>query len=364
MTVYVGLDVHCKQTTFCAQNDEGRTLAEGSAPTTREGLTHIKRVCRARKGSLVGLETGTQALWVAQVLYDLELAPQVIDAREVRMKARRVGQKSDRRDAFEICDGLRRGIYSTLVYLPPENVERLRRIISRRRHFVRLATSQVNAARFVLRSAGVPRPRTLRTDAAWQRMMDQPDAAPWRAHLLPHHETWHLARLHIERLETELAEAGRPFGRELLLLQSVPGVGPITAATFVATLGTPERFAESACVASYLGLAPSTYNSGERERHGRITKRGSSEARAMLCEAAQKADRPTHPLHPYYARTLARSGRKKAIVAVAQRLSRILYRIWRDGTPFDPARLNVREVRKTKTRMIYYEIGRTPVAAA
>jgi hypothetical protein len=54
------------------------------------------------------------------------MAPVVIDAREVRVKARRIGQKSDRRDAFEVCDGLRRGIDTSIVYVPEEPIEKLR----------------------------------------------------------------------------------------------------------------------------------------------------------------------------------------------------------------------------------------------
>jgi hypothetical protein len=61
------------------------------------------------------------------------------------------------------------------------------------------------------------------------------------------------------------------------------------------------RFADAKRAASYAGLVPSTYHSGAREAYGRITKRGSGELRAMVCEAAHHASRPTHPLQPYFA---------------------------------------------------------------
>jgi transposase len=84
---------------------------------------------------------------------------------------------------------------------------------------------------------------------------------------------------------------------------------------------------------------PSTYQSGEDEAHGRITKRGSAELRAMLCEAAHHAGRPDHPLHPYFARLCARRGYKTAIIAVAHRLYRIIFAMLRHPRDFDVAKM-------------------------
>ncbi len=86
----------------------------------------------------------------------------------------------------------------------------------------------------------------------------------------------------------------------------MPGVGPITAATNVAVLGKPHRFPDSWHVESYIGFAPSTYDSSDRERYGRIIQLGSSELRGVLCEAAHHAAKATYPLIPYFVRLAAR----------------------------------------------------------
>ena len=104
-----------------------------------------------------------------------------------------------------------------------------------------------------------------------------------------------------------------------------------------------DRFADAKHAASYAGLVPATYHSGDREAYGRITKRGSGELRAMLCEAAHHASRPTHPLHPYFAILCAKRGYKMATIAVAHRLARITFAMLRDGTDFDVAKLDVEE---------------------
>jgi len=293
----------------------------------------------------------------------LGMKPVVIDAREVRAKARRPNQKCDRRDAWEICDGLRRGVYTTIVYVPGAPIERLRMILSRRRHFVNICTRQINAAKFLLRSIGLGNQATpLVSGKAWQRLLERHDVAGLRDWLVLHAEQWRTAQEQIKFLEKQLEEAIAPFMETAKRLQTAPAVGSITAATFIASLGTPERFADSSKVVSYIGLGVSTYDSGDRQRHGHITKRGSAELRAILCEAAHHAANARHPLHPYFARICARGGYKKAVICVAQRLARILYQMWRNQENFDLHKLNVIPAREVRTRTIYYKI-KTPASA-
>jgi transposase len=365
MAIYIGLDVHSKQTVYVAQDQEGQLLGQGSVPTCGEGLRQVVRMLQAPAQTPIGLETGTQATWVSRQLTALGMKPVVIDAREVRVKARRIGQKSDRRDAFEICDGLRRAIYTSIVYVPEEPIEKLRMILSRRRHFVRLCTRQTSAAKFLLRSRGLRElARTMTTELAWDKLLARTVGTPIEEYLAMHAQLWKQAQATVKQLDHELHESAKPFRATMGLLQTLPGIGPVTAATFIATLGTPERFADSSRVVSYVGLAVSTYDSGERQCHGHITKSGSPELRAMLCEAAHQAARPQHPLNPYFARLCAKRGLKQAVVAVAQRLARILFQIWRKGEPFDLNKLNVKAVRKIKTRMVHYELKHTTLSVA
>jgi len=150
-------------------------------PTTAKGFCHPVETLQARKGTKIGLETGVQAMWVSRLLSGLGMQPVVIGAREVRQKARRMGQKSDRGDAFEICDRQGRGIYTSIVYVPAPEVERLRRILSRRRHFVKVGTMQVNTAKFVLRSVTLGREATtLTTSEASRKLLRRSVVEPVR----------------------------------------------------------------------------------------------------------------------------------------------------------------------------------------
>jgi transposase len=241
--------------------------------------------------------------------------------------------------------------------VPDETIERLRLLISRRRHFVGISTRQINAAKHLLRMRGEGGlVRRLNTERLWANLLARPEVADRRSLLAPHADLWRQAQAAIQQLEEELFEIARSYRTIVTLLCTMPGVGPLTAITFVATLGDPRRFDDSGRVVSYAGLAVSTHDSGERQRHGHITKRGSGELRAMLCEAAQHAWRPTHPLNPYYRRLASKRGYKQAVIAVAQRMARILWRMWRNEEPLKIEKLNIAAVHRAETRIVHYEI--------
>jgi transposase len=122
------------------------------------------------------------------------------------------------------------------------------------------------------------------------------------------------------------------------LLRSIPGVGPRLAEIVVAVLGDPRRFHNGKQVASYAGLTPRQYQSGDNDRQGRISRQGNPLLRAMLVEVSWVSLQYNDWARGVYER--ARRGspvRKKiAIVAVARRL---LVRCWamlRDGTTWKP----------------------------
>jgi transposase len=124
--------------------------------------------------------------------------------------------------------------------------------------------------------------------------------------------------------------------------QTVPSIGPVTAAAFVATLDNAGRFARAHQVEAYLGLVPREWSSGEGQRRGRITKAGHRRVRWWLVQAAVSILRVRHPgtatLREWAVRIAARRGRFIAVVALARRLAGILYAMLRDSTRYQPTR--------------------------
>jgi len=357
---YVGLDVHSKQSTFVIEDEAGKVIAQGEVPTTPAGFARLQATHSLAPGTQVALETGTVAFYAARELARVGLRPVVIDAHEVRVKAHRPRQKSDRRDAFELCEGLRRGLYRAIVHVPPAPIGALRETLSRRRHFVAVRVAEVNAAKRLLRAAGLGHlTKSLGTDTAWAKLLAAlATEVALRPYVVQHHALWRCAQEQIAALEETLAAQPTPIATVAARLQTVPGVGPIVALTTVAVFSDPHRFPNAKHAASYAGLVPSTDQSGDRDTHGHITKRGSAALRTMLCEAAHHAQRPTHPLHPYFARLCAQRGYKMAVVAVAHRLCRILFALLRDGAEFDIAKLAIEEGPFRRTTVQRYRLTR------
>ena len=124
-------------------------------------------------------------------------------------------------------------------------------------------------------------------------------------------------------------------------LMTIPGVGTVTAAAFVATIDTPERFSRSRSVGAYAGLTSRRYQSGAVDYGGRISKRGDRLLRTMLYEAANSLLCRVRPgvgqqLKDWAMALKQRTSHKKAVVALARKLAVMMHAIWVSGGIFEP----------------------------
>ena len=133
-----------------------------------------------------------------------------------------------------------------------------------------------------------------------------------------------------QRVEEQACE--RPGA---LLLMTHPGVGPVTALATDVFLGDPARFAASKALASYVGMIPSEYSSGGRQRLGGLSKQGNPLLRFLWCEAAMHAARREPELQRFYRRKLIQKGLGKARVAVARKLGIRLWIMLRDQIEYN-----------------------------
>ena len=138
----------------------------------------------------------------------------------------------------------------------------------------------------------------------------------------------------IEKLNQRVEEqAGKRPGARLLMTH--PGVGPITALATEVFLGDPARFADSKALASYVGMIPREYSSGERQRLGGLSKQGNPLLRFLWGEAGAHAARKDPELQRFYRRKLVRKGLGKASVAVARKLGIRLWIMLRDQIDYN-----------------------------
>ncbi len=192
-----------------------------------------------------------------------------------------------------------------------------------------------NAIRGFLSSFGIrfPKGSGKLAERVQSALRERPDLEPVIAPLLASAAA---LKAQIKRLDKDVRAAARASPASQLLM-TVPGVGPITALAFAATIGDAGRFSKSRDVGAYLGLTARRNQSGEMDYSGRISKFGDSLLRSLLYEAANSlltVVRKAHPLKDWARRIKKRSSHKKACAALARRLAVIMHRMLASGEAF------------------------------
>jgi transposase len=256
--------------------------------------------------------------------------------------------KTDKIDALVLAHLLRLG-YLPSVWIPDEQTRQLRLQTTERSSLSADRTRLKNRIHAILNQRLIQAPAELFSPAGldWLRALAI-DAVGRRA----------LNRLlgQLEVVERDLAESSRELAplawqdERVRLLMTLPGVGFVVAQVLVAALGDLSRFPSADHAASYLGLAPSTYQSGNNTYHGHITKRGSSHARWMLTEAAQHAADHPGPLGVFFRKIWRKKNRNVAVVATARKLVTIAWHMLKNNEPYryalpDTTKVKLRELR-------------------
>jgi transposase len=344
--VTVGLDLGDRDSHFCLLDAKGQVLATGKAPTTLRGLTATFERFR---GARIVLECGTHSPWVSRVLKGMGLETLVLDARSVAIVTRST-RKSDKHDALTLARLGRTdaslGLLRTISHRPAAFQEDLS-VIRARDSMVRSRTMLVNTVRSLMKSSGERLPVCSTPSFATKvaKVLPRglaPACEPLLAAIADLTARIKEQDKTIERMIDERYPAAR-------LLQQIPGVGPLTALTYVLTLFDPDRFAKSRQVGAYLGLVPRRHQSGQRDPHLGITHAGNPYLRQLLVSAAHYIIGPFGPPSDLreWGLSLASRGpnaKKRAVVAVARRLAVLLHRLWLTGEVYEPCRRNPREV--------------------
>jgi transposase len=343
---YLGIDVHSQASVWCLLDKEGEIQERGRVETTVPALGELATRLSQETTLRVGQEVGTMAYLVHDAISGVGIEVLSFNAHQLRMiSASR--KKTDRRDAYWIARALQTGMHPHPVYIPTGEIRELRVLLSRRRVIQIDRNRWQYRARAALRASGY----RIKTGGHWLRkVLDELLATPngIDAYL---NDTLELCQrqeaalsLELRRVETNLRE--RVQGIEAIgRLQTIPGVGVLTSATIYAWVGDVRRFPDAKALAAYAGLVPSIRQSGEVQRFGSITKTGSKALRATLVQAAhvlmnQCRSADAKPLQAIGQRIRTSRGRYKiATVALARHILRISYYLLRDGTVYDPKRL-------------------------
>jgi transposase len=332
---HIAIDLGAKESQVCVRKGDGEIVEERRI-ATRPPV--VRKYLEGRAKSRVIVETGAEAFWVAQIAIEAGHEARVVpSALAPSLGVGQRGLKSDQRDARVLSESSCRMDLPS-VHIPAVETRRLQSRLTMRDALVRSRTKLVNVIKAYLRTIGERAP--MRYGERWITQFRE-KLGYAAEHVRPLLEAIEALDRSIETFDEELEAVGRQ-SEHVRRLQTVPGVGVLTALRYVATLDVAARFGNGAAVGSYLGLVPSEHSSGQSQRRGSITKAGCAPARGLLVQASWAALRTrSHRSDPMirWAEAIARRrGKKIAVVALARKLSGVLYALWRDGTVYDAGR--------------------------
>ena len=334
MDHFAGLDVSVKETSVCIVDDTGRIVREVKVASESEALLavltnpthHFKRI---------GLEAGPLSQWLYGAFAEAGLPVICVETRHMRAVLKAQINKTDRNDARGIAQMMRVGLYRP-VHVKTLRSQKLRMLLTNRKLLQAKAIAIENDLRSTLRNFGlkVGMVGKVKFEARIRELVENlPDLAALVEPLLIVRRVLHEQLGILHRHLLDIVRNDEVCRR----LMTVPGVGPVVALTYRATVDTPARFKNSKAVGASFGLTPSRHQSGESDRPGAISRCGDEMMRVMLYEAAQVMLTRTNRwswLKAWAMKIARHRGMKKAIVALARRLAVIMHRIWVDGTEF------------------------------
>lgn len=326
---HCGIDLAVKSSAVCVTDREGVVLLETVVATEEEALG---RLLGGRKRMRCLVEASPMAEWAAKVLEDLGHEAAVIDTRKAKGVIR-TKKKTDKLDAHNLARMSRTGWYTAVHRKSPE-ARSQRTYLQARQGLLRTALAQGSRIRGLLRAHGIKlgEPRSSEYSNKVKQLALEKAPQLWPM-LEPLVELRAQAIRSALQMKKQLAKRmlQDPVGQRLM---SVPGVGPLTASAYIATIDRPQRFRSSSQVAAYVGLVPSVMQSGQLDLHGHITREGDGLLRSHLVEAAHvllTRKRGTCYLKTWGLKLASKKGIGKARVAVARKLAALLHHLWVTG---------------------------------
>jgi len=330
---YIGLDIHKKTISYCVKKVDGTLVRQGAVCAERKALQQWQSEL---PGPWYGaMEATIFTGWV----YDF-LKPYAVDlkvAHPAMLKAITAAKKkNDRADAEKIADLLRVNLLPES-HMMSEELRELRRMLRYRNMIVRTAVKMKNKMSGLLMEVGAQYSKKRLYGKKYfsvllERVEDIPSSVK---------ELLKLSRSGFELydgIQKKLVNALRENKRireRVQRLMSIPGVGEITALTWVLEIGELERFSSSRHAISYCGLCSAQHESAGKEQRGPISKQRNKHLQTTLIEAAKLAPRWNDQLALLHEKELARGNRNRATLAVARKLVEFILAVDRRETDFE-----------------------------
>ena len=336
-TTTIGMDLGDKFNIAVVFDGDGNELATAKVINTKKGVSKFFEPYRSAQ---VAIEAGTHSPWISRLLNEMGLTVYVGNPRKLRCIWDNI-DKSDAKDARML--GMVCRLEPRLLY-PLHHRSSQAQVdlttIKSRDILVKSRTQLVNHVRGIVKANGDRLPKCSAAGFANRCAAHIPKEL-WSA-MAPLFEIITQLNQQIKELENEIERLSMERYPETQYLRQVPGVGPITALSYVLHIEDPARFSKSRQIGPFLGLTPRRDQSGESDKQLPITKAGNTYLRQLLVGCAHYIMGPFGPesnLRLHGLAIAARGGKnakKRAVVAVARKLAVLLHRLWVTGEAYQP----------------------------
>lgn len=331
---YVGLDIHKKTISYCVRLADGTIVTEGRLQAVRSALGAW--ASQLETPWVAGMEATMFTGWVYDAL--LEYGQEVKVGHPLMLRAIAAAKvKNDKVDARMLANLLRAHLFPRC-YMAPQKMRDLRRVMRYRNLLVREATRMKNKTAGLLQEVGIEyEGRRLHGKRYFHELLDTLEEVPKSVI-----ELLKMTRSNVElftaaqqRLVTGLAQH-RELRERVARLQTVPGVGIVTALTWALEIVDPHRFSSRKKAVSYCGLCSARDESSDKAKRGPLSKQRNKHLQTALIEAAKLA--PCH--HPHLAALYRRerergANRNRATLTLARKLVAYLLHVDKTGHAFE-----------------------------
>ena len=342
--VYIAFDLS-RKTFYCwAIDEKGALVHRGQHPMTTAGVDACIEAVLTLAGDGVQLEfcfeAGTESHWVNAYLLDLGYETHPFHSTQFHWITKSK-KKTDKKDAEKMARAFAGGLLPSKVELPRGETEEARRLLAERGYWLKLRTATGARLKALARKMGITYDCGSLREKKNRTALAEKFGETCKADVQRHLAAMDMFDEHITAIEAQYKESMSPDMRNLAARwDAIPGFGLIAVWMASAFLGDCRRFKDGRAAASYFGLVPRIYQSGDTNKQGNITKEGPRYGRSLLLEAAGALIRSKAftrmKMYSWYLGVLKRRGKKKAKTALARKLVTIMVAMAKHGTAFTP----------------------------
>ena len=318
--IYMGMDVHKSSWSICLIHC-GQVLGRISMQAEFELLQ--KYLCRYQGIKIFSVyEAGFSGFHLHHQLTSIGISNTITPTNKMPiLRADLV--KTDRRDSLKLATFLAKGLLRS-IHIPTEFEIDRRQILRTREQLKRKKTRAINQIKSLVIQHGIVLNGVGISQGTINYLSEVEMPPMIRMSVELHLDQIDLIKRQIKKLESEYKKISQEDGKykeNYLLLNTVPGIGPLVATALAYEIGDWSRFKNEKQISAFFGLTPSEFSSGGKSHRGRITGQGNPMLRSLIVQSSWKIVQKDPAMESFYLRVAHQTGsKKKAIVAVSRKL--------------------------------------------